>query len=44
MGMVGLFWRGLDICTTVTALAASHTLPLPTTWGQSLEGGPVPWE
>lgn len=42
MGMVGLFWGGLDICTFVTALAVLHTWHLPTGWGHSLEGGPVP--
>lgn len=40
MGMVGLFWGGLDICTFVTALAVLHTWHLPTGWGHSLEGGP----
>lgn len=44
MGMVGLFWGGLDICTTVTALAVLHAWHLPTAWGNSLEGGPVLWD
>lgn len=44
MGMVGLFWGGLDICMAVTALAVLHAWHLPTAWGNSSEGGPVLWD
>lgn len=43
--MVGLFWGGLDICVTVTALGVLHALARPQCLGENLaglEGSQVP--